>query len=103
MEKIFQIEYVLPNFDIQKIENYLFKKLSFVEEKDELKKYFSLNKSVIEELTNLRDIKRFVNMFQIEYRNLYGEIILEDLINLTILKLKYNTFIHSWQKIITIY
>lgn len=31
-------------------------------------------------------------MFQIEYRNLYGEIILEDLINLTILKLKYNTF-----------
>lgn len=92
LEKIFQIEYVLPNFDIQKLENYLFKKLSFVEEKDELKKYFSLNKSIIEELTNLRDIKRFVNMFQIEYRNLYGEIILEDLINLTILKLKYNTF-----------
>lgn len=92
LEKIFQIEYVLPNFDIQKLENYLIKKLFFVEEKDELKKYFTSNPSVFEELTNLRDIKRFINIFQIEYRNLYGEIILADLINLTILKLKYNTF-----------
>lgn len=92
LEKIFQIEYVLPNFDIQKLENHLFKKLSFVEEKDELELCFASYKAAFEELTNLRDIKRFVNMFQIEYRNLHGEIILADLMNLTILKLKYNTF-----------
>lgn len=92
LEKIFQIEYVLPNFDIQKLENYLFKKLSFVEEKYELELCFASYKAAFEELTNIRDIKRFVNMFQIEYRNLHGEIILADLMNLTILKLKYNTF-----------
>ena len=89
LEKIFQVEYVLPNFDKQKLIAVLKDKLSFVEEKEELNDCFKSHKVAFEELTSLRDVKRFVNMFQLAYRNLKGEVVLVDLMNLIILKQKY--------------
>lgn len=89
LEKIFQVEYVLPNFDRNKLSEYLKEQLSFVEEQEELGKCLTSGNFAIEELTNLRDVKRFVNMFQMVYQQLKGEIVLVDLMNLIILKQKY--------------
>lgn len=91
LEKIFQVEYVLPNFDKQKLIAVLKDKLSFVEEKEELNDCFAPHNVAFEEFTNLRDVKRFVNMFQLAYRNLQGKVVLIDLMNLIILKQKYTS------------
>ncbi len=91
LEKIFQVEYVLPNFDKRKLIAVLKDKLSFVEEKEELNDCFAPHKVAFEELTSLRDVKRFVNMFQLAYRNLQGKVVLIDLMNLIILKQKYTS------------
>ena len=80
---------MLPNFDKQKLIAVLKDKLSFVEEKEELNDCFAPHNVAFEEFTNLRDVKRFVNMFQLVYRNLNGEVVLVDLMNLIILKQKY--------------
>lgn len=105
LEKIFQIEYVLPQFDMQILSNYLKEKLSFVQENEELDSTISNTLFAIEELKNLRDIKRFINMFRVVYDKLHGEIILLDLMNLIILKQKYNDvytfFVKNYEYILT--
>lgn len=106
LEKIFQVEYVLPNFDKNKLSGYLKEQLSFVEEQEELRECLTSGKFAIEELTNLRDVKRFVNMFQMVYLNLKGEIVLVDLMNLIILKQKYfsvySLFANSYKQLLFI-
>lgn len=94
LEKIFQVEYILPNFDKEKLYEQLYELCStFVEEKEELKKIltpqYRITGFFADELTNIRDVKHFTNMFRSTYKYLHGNIDLTDLMNLLILKMKY--------------
>lgn len=99
LEKIFQIEIRLPNFEEQIIQKRIFELLSpRVSETDNqellnilLKKNISFNTNVFNSgtLTTLRDATRFSNSFLIAYSYLKGEIVLADLLNIEALRLKY--------------
>lgn len=99
LEKIFQIEIRLPNFEEQIIQKQIFELLSpRILETDNkellnilLKKNVSFNTSVFNSgtLTTLRDATRFSNSFLIAYSYLKGEIVLADLLNIEALRLKY--------------
>ena len=100
-EKVFQIEFVLPQIDKTTIKNAIYEsttKFLTEEDKEEFKKfiYHSDNaidkKSVINDnITNMRDVKRIVNSFKSSYSKLKGEIDVNDLFVLEILKNKYPT------------
>lgn len=89
LEKFFQVEYVLPELDRGNLIEYLkLNCLSFIKEADifnnALQSGFAMN-----ELRNMRDVKRFINMLQSVYKYLEGEVDICDLMNVTVLKLKY--------------
>lgn len=50
---------------------------------------YGLRGFVMDELRSLRDVKRFVNALHATYPHLKGEIVLKDLMNITLLKIKY--------------
>lgn len=99
LEKIFQIEIHLPNFEEQIIQKRIFELLKpRVSETDNqellnilLKKNISFNNNIFNSgtLTTLRDATRFSNSFLIAYSYLKGEIVLADLLNIEALRLKY--------------
>lgn len=96
LEKIFQVEYTLPAFNRSELISYLYDECGmFISEEDNntLKDilYFSegIEKIAIEELLTLRDAKRYVNALKNSYKKLAGNVVLSDLMNLEILKLKY--------------
>ena len=96
LEKIFQIEYTLPAFERDKLETYLKEECNkFVreEEQEALTKIFDSKRSTesiaIEELATLRDVKRYLNSLKSSYKKLAGNVVLRDLMNLEILRLKY--------------
>lgn len=112
LEKIFQIEYTLPAFEREKLETYLKKECGkFVrnEDQDMLKEiFYSKNRPegiVIEELVTLRDAKRYINSLKTSYKKLVGNVVLRDLMNLEILRLKYmpvyNLLSRQWEQILT--
>lgn len=111
LEKIFQVEYILPNFDKEKLYEQLYELCStFVEEEEELKKIltpqYRITGFFAEELTNIRDVKHFTNMFRSTYKYLHGNIDLTDLMNLLILKMKYQpvyNFLAKYHKRILTY
>lgn len=104
LEKIFQFELCLPSFEKNVIAKRL-KDLTKIYISDEAGKEEILN--IIDEsisrsynvffgnrfninlLTNLRDVNRFFNSFNISYSSLAGEVCLLDLMNLELLRLKY--------------
>lgn len=89
LEKFFQVEYVLPELDRDKIIEYLeLNCFSFIKEKDKFNNALQ-SEFAMDELRNMRDVKRFINMLQSVYKYLEGEIDICDLMNLTVLKLKY--------------
>ena len=102
LEKIFQFELALPAFDreviVEKLKDLLNPHL-VDSDKEELKKVFKRAKDPnsifdgnvfnLDLLINLRDVNRFVNSFIISYEALRGEIVLEDLLNTELLKVKY--------------
>ena len=99
LEKIFQLEIRLPNFESQIIQKRIFELLSSrvtEEDKEELVSILLAKKRPFEKnvfnsgtLTTLRDATRFSNSFLIAYNYLKGEIVLSDLLNLELLRLKY--------------
>lgn len=112
LEKIFQIEYTLPTFEREKLEIYLKKECEkFVRTEDQnfLKKIFysknRLEGIVLEELVTLRDVKRYINSLKTSYKKLADNVVLRDLMNLEILRLKYkpvyNLLSRQWGQILT--
>ena len=96
LEKIFQIEYTLPAFEREKLITRLKEECDkFIrdEDKEALKKIFNPKISpesiAVEELVTLRDVKRYINSLQNSYKKLAGNVVLRDLMNLEILRLKY--------------
>ncbi|WP_321375014.1 P-loop NTPase fold protein [uncultured Draconibacterium sp.] len=102
LEKIFQFELALPAFDRDVIVNKLEELLNphlVDSDKEELKKVlkrakdpnsiFDGNTFNLDLLINLRDVNRFVNSFITSYEALRGEVVLEDLLNTELLKVKY--------------
>lgn len=97
LEKIFQIEYTIPQFEKEVLRKVLFDSCCkfMVNENDveDLKEavYDSsgFRSFVMDELRNLRDVKRFSNALHTSYVHLAGEVVLKDLMNITLLKVKY--------------
>lgn len=114
LEKIFQVEYTLPAFNRSELISYLYDECGmFISEEDynTLKDilYFSegIEKIAIEELLTLRDAKRYVNALKNSYKKLAGNVVLSDLMNLEILKLKYKPVYEllsrQWRLVLTPY
>lgn len=114
LEKIFQVEYTLPAFNRSELISYLYDECGmFISEEDNntLKDilYFSegIEKIAIEELLTLRDAKRYVNALKNSYKKLAGNVVLSDLMNLEILKLKYKPVYEllsrQWRLVLTPY
>lgn len=102
LEKIFQLEIRLPNFENHIIQKRIYELLSSrvtEEDKNELisvllkktRRAFKTNLFHSDSLTTLRDATRFSNSFLIAYNYLKGEIVLTDLLNLEVLRLKYSS------------
>lgn len=97
LEKIFQIEYAIPKFEKKVLQDVLFESCcKFMVSKRDVEDlkvtvYDSSGSRdfVIDELRNLRDVKRFTNALHSSYPHLAGEIVLKDLMNITLLKVKY--------------
>ncbi|MCW9706885.1 KAP family P-loop NTPase fold protein [Fodinibius salsisoli] len=108
LEKIFQLEVTLPRFEediiLSELENSL-KDILTQEDHEELVNQFNAidydrlyNSSVSSfrginipgyYLETLRDVTRFINLFSISYSQLQGEVYIEDLFYLEILRLKH--------------
>lgn len=96
LEKIFQVEYTLPAFNRSELISYLDKECGmFISEEDNntlndiLYSPENTVKIATEELLTLRDVKRYINALKNSYENLADNVVLSDLMNLEILKLKY--------------
>lgn len=101
LEKIFQLELPLPQFDRNIMSKLLFDKLSpYLSDvdKDELKRSLSIaikQDIFIERCFNLhkiktiRDLNRLINSFLASYDSLKGDVILSDLLNVELLRIKY--------------
>jgi len=99
LEKIFQLEFSLPVYENELIVDCLRKQITpYLTENDkvEFENLLALKHSIIERNTfrfdlikNLRDVNRLANSFLISYESLKNEIVLLDLLNLELLRIKY--------------
>ena len=96
LEKIFQLEIVLPNFEKYIVAKELKRVIEpFLTDEDKiifnnlLKVKLGDNQFNYSMLSNIRDINRFANSFRLSYEELKGEINLMDLLNLELLRIKY--------------
>lgn len=115
LEKIFQFEFTLPDFDADILNKQIL---------DYLKQFIDINETEIFEkalidnkflniytgfidspISNMRDVKRFVNSFKVAYERLKGEVDLVDLMNVELLRLKfptvYDLLVSKWDKFLT--
>lgn len=96
LEKIFQVEYTLPTFNRWNLISYLYEGCyRFIREEDKkalteiLEFPEQIGTIATEELLTLRDVKRYINSLKNSYEKLADNVVLCDLMNLEILKLKY--------------
>lgn len=97
LEKIFQFEFVLPVFDYDILKQELLKIADAALTEGQVKEMNDILYRTIDEGTDFkpvflktqRDIIRFANTFFFELKNLEGEIDMEDLFCIHLLKLKY--------------
>lgn len=96
LAKIFQMEYTIPQFEKEVLRKVLLDSCSkFIANADKAELHKVIEEPsgsrdfMIDELKNLRDVKRFVNALHATYPHLVGEIVLKDLMNITMLKVKY--------------
>lgn len=88
LEKIFQLEIMLPTFEKNIIANKLREAIiPFLMEED--KKILEKNNLNYSLFSNIRDVNRFANSFLLSYEMLKGEVFLLDLLNLELLRIKY--------------
>ncbi len=115
LEKIFQFEFTLPDFDTDILNKQIL---------DYLKQFIDINETEIFEkalidnkflniytgfidspISNMRDVKRYVNSFKVAYERLKGEVDLVDLMNVELLRLKYSTIydliVAKWEVFLT--
>ncbi|MBR6596496.1 MAG: hypothetical protein IKK68_00860 [Paludibacteraceae bacterium] len=93
-EKVFQIEFVLPQIDKTTIKDAVYNSIIKLLTEEEIKEFKGLvycKNIVNDNITNIRDVKRIVNSFKSSYSKLKGEIEVNDLFVLEILKNKYPT------------
>lgn len=93
LEKIFQLELPLPLFERNVVSKLLFDKISpYLQDEDRDELNIILYKSdlfYINGIKTIRDLNRLVNSFLVSYDSLKGEIILSDLLNVELLRIKY--------------
>lgn len=105
LEKIFQVEVSLPNFEREKIKDKIkillephllehdkqFLNINNISELSYLVSIFSSENNVfnLNIISTLRDVTRFVNSFLLSYNLLKGETIFKDLFHVEILRLAY--------------
>lgn len=93
-EKVFQIEFVLPQIDKTTIKDAVYNSIIKLLTEEEIKEFKGLvyYKNIVNDnIANIRDVKRIVNSFKSSYSKLKGEIEVNDLFVLEILKNKYPT------------
>ena len=105
LEKIFQVEFTLPEFRVEKLIKYLEKKLAnFPSEQSISSKiaktisssffhksyYRQKDISAFGEIIKThRDINRLINTFSLSYERLSGEVDVEDLLKITAIRIKF--------------
>ncbi len=98
LEKIFQVEITLPEYEEDVLEEMLikslldkFKTLNILNESDENKVKNVITESAIwkEFIQTPRDIIRFVNIFCLDYTPLHKRVDINDFFHLTLMKFKY--------------
>ncbi|BCS84528.1 hypothetical protein prwr041_04210 [Prevotella herbatica] len=95
IEKIFQYQFKLPEYEKSKLKEILLNeglKNIKLEDKEEFKStinapWFGLKFDYIK---SIRDVYRFLNAFNLVYQRLHGEIVIKDLMNVELLRMKYN-------------
>ncbi len=95
LEKIFQYQFKLPEYDKFKLKKMLYDEgIKIIKPEDE--KEF---KNVINDqwfgfkfdyIKSIRDVYRFLNAFNLVYERMHGEIVIKDLMNIELLRMKYN-------------
>ena len=115
LEKIFQLEFTLPVYENKLVVDYLRKQIrlhltnsdqaEFDELLEEKFTMFDVNIFKYDLIKNLRDVNRLVNSFLVSYEHLKGEIMLLDLLNLEMLRIKYlgvyNLFANDYNSFLT--
>lgn len=110
LEKIFQFEFTLPDFDSDVLKEQIFElSEDFIKEEDiaDFKKALLENRFwtiytgfVDEHINSIRDVKRFVNTFRVAYERLQGEVDIVDLMNVELLRFKfpniYDLLVSKW-------
>ncbi|MEP7229319.1 MAG: P-loop NTPase fold protein [Ginsengibacter sp.] len=100
LEKIFQLEFVLPAIDKKILYGLLISEINELLTEESKKKYEDFHKIEIAfgynrtDLTssfihNIRDVKRFKNSFKIDYQFVRDEVFFEDFYNLQLIKFKH--------------
>lgn len=115
LEKIFQFEFTLPDYDSIVLKKQLFElSKDFVIEEDSTifsKALFSNTifnvgpDFVSEHIHSMRDVKRFVNAFRVTYERLKGNVDIVDLMNVELLHIKfpsiYDLMVSKWKTFLT--
>lgn len=102
LEKIFLAEHLLPiiNFDTvcSQFRDLLLKSINTSDKRydDELNRYFSIDTHYVNDILrpcikSIRDIKRFINTFSSEFQLVSNYVLLDDFLNLSLIKFKFPT------------
>lgn len=95
LEKIFQYQFKLPEYDKFKLKKILLKEgLKNIKPEDEKEFRNAINDQwfglKFDYIKSIRDVYRFLNAFNLVYQRLHGEIVIKDLMNVELLRMKYN-------------
>lgn len=100
LEKIFQYQFKLPEYDKSKLREILLKEgEKFILDKDKTDFRRAIGEDLIissrpgiilSNIDNIRDVYRFLNSFIFVYQRLQGEIVVKDLMLVELLRMKYN-------------
>lgn len=99
LEKIFQYQFKLPEYDKLKLRDILIKEGEKFIDDDDKKEFkdiiymdylaFSENSKFSENIHNVRDVLRYLNSLRFIYKSLKGDIFLQDLMMIELLRMKY--------------
>lgn len=93
LEKIFQAEFHLPTFEVKRLKNYFVEELKKVIDSnfhDKINDYFEHEQFIFDRsILTMRDVKRFVNQFQIDFNQVKEEVLFSDFMNLALIKYKH--------------